>query len=61
MQDAGHMDESTNNSMEFAALVSLRISLGILGLARAVLAKVFRGFRRRVCKEFHLHPAQRLP
>lgn len=46
--------------MKLAALVSLGISLGIFGLAGAVLAEVLCSFRGGVRKEFHLYPAQRL-
>lgn len=50
----------TNDSMEFAPFIPLRISLTVFGLASAILAEILGGFRRDICKEFHFHSAQRL-
>ena len=44
--------------MESASLVSLRPSLCILGLARAVLAKVFCRSRSHIGEQFHLDPTE---
>ncbi len=44
--------------MKLAAFVALRISLGVLGLASTVLAKILRSFGCGVCKEFHFDPAE---
>lgn len=52
---------STYDPVKFAAFITLRPSLRILILARAVLAKVFCRFRCDVGEELHLHSAQRLP
>lgn len=59
--DAGKSDGvGTNDAVEFTAFVALGISLGVLGLPRAELAKVLCGLGGRVGEELHLHPAQRL-
>ena len=44
--------------MELAAFVTLRMALGVLGLAGAVLAEVLCGFGGGVCEELHFYSAE---
>lgn len=47
--------------MELAALVALRLSAPILGLASAELAKILSSLRHNVLVQLHLDPSQLLP
>lgn len=48
----------TYHSMELAAFVALRLSLGIFGLAGAELAEILCCSRGDICKQFHFDPAE---
>ena len=50
----------TDDSVKLAAFVALGMTLGVLGLASAILAEIFGGFGGGVCEEFHFHAAKRL-
>ncbi len=51
----------TDDSMELAAFVALRIALGVLSLAGTILAEILCGFGCGVYEEFHFDPAKRFP
>lgn len=51
-------NEITDDTVEFASFVALRLSQVVFGLACAVLAKVLGGFGNDVLEELHLDAAQ---